>query len=83
MDDEGRLDYNKNSKTKSVVFNTHNFKEEEVIKMSLDLKTKFNLSCEVRSNKNKKVIVIHSSHYSLFRELINPYIISEMLYKLP
>jgi len=46
---------------------------------------KFHFECEVRSNKDKgkKIIVIKDNSYNLFRELTDPYIISEMRYKLP
>jgi hypothetical protein len=83
MDDGGKLDYNLNSKNQSIVLNTHSFSELEVLDMINDLNLKFNLNCEIRSNKGKKIIVIKSISYSLFRSLIDPYIISEMKYKLP
>ena len=51
--------------------------------MSQELSNKFNLICEVRSNKGKKVIVINSVSYPIFRNLIDPYILPEMAYKLP
>lgn len=82
-DDGGKLDYNKNSKNKSVVLNTQSFSEIEVIQMSKELSIKFNLNCEVRSNKGKKIIVILSDSYSTFRKVIDPFIIPEMIYKLP
>jgi len=34
MDDGGKLDYNKNSKNKSLVLNTQSFTDEEVGKLS-------------------------------------------------
>jgi nickel-dependent lactate racemase len=83
MDDGGKLDYNKNSKNKSVVLNTQSFTELEVQKMSEQLINKFDLLCEVRSNKNKKVIVIKDASYPKFYELISPYLVKEMRYKLP
>jgi len=83
MDDGGKLDYNKNSKNKGVVLNTQSFEAKEVKAMSKELSEKFNLECEVRSNKGKKVIVIKSTSYSTFLALIDPYIIPEMRYKLP
>lgn len=83
MDDGGKLDYNKNSKNTSIVLNTQSFTELEVYLMSKELTDKFKFECEVRSNKNKKVIVIKSSSYSIFRKLTDPYIIPEMRYKLP
>ena len=47
MDDGGKLDYNKNSKNKSIVFNTHSFTEQEVISMAKELSDKFNLSLNI------------------------------------
>lgn len=83
MDDGGRLDYNKNSKNKGVVLNTQSFKDKEVEIMAQQLMEKFNLDCEVRSNKGKKVIVIKSCSYPKFLLLIDPYILTNMRYKLP
>lgn len=82
-DDGGKLDYNKNSKNKSIVLNTQSFTNIEVKNMSKELMEKFNLDCEVRSNKGKKVIIIKGRSYTLFRKITDPYIISEMKYKLP
>lgn len=86
MDDGGKLDYNKNSKNKSIVLNTHSFTFKEVEMMSIQLMEKFNFECEIRSNKGKDIIVIKNNSYPLFYELVNPYIISEARrerYKLP
>ena len=81
MDDGGKLDYNKNSKNNSIVLNTQSFTELEVTKTIQELNKKFNLDCEIRSNKGKKIIVI--KNYSVFINLINPYIFPDMRYKLP
>jgi hypothetical protein len=83
MDDGGKLDYNKNSKNKSIVLNTQSFLDSEVAMMAQELTDKFNLNCSLRNNKNKKVIVIDASSYLKFRELVDPHIITDMLYKLP
>jgi hypothetical protein len=83
MDDGGKLNYNKNTKNKSVVLNTQSFTELEVANMSEQVSSKFNLLCEVRSNKNKKVIVILDSSYKTLYSLIDPYLVNEMRYKLP
>lgn len=83
MDDGGKLDYNKNSKNKSVVLNTQSFTDFDVDNMCIELIAKFNLDCETRFNKNKKVIVIKSNSFPLFLSLIDPYILDEMRYKLP
>lgn len=81
MDDGGKLDYNPNSKNKSIVLNTQSFKDNEVNIMCKQLNEKFHLDCEVRSNKGKKVIVIRN--YDIFVSLTDPHIITEMRYKLP
>jgi LAGLIDADG DNA endonuclease family len=83
MDDGGRLDYNKGSKNKSLVINTHSFTELEVISICKELENKFSLMTEIRSNKSKKIIVIKSDSYEQFCSLISPYFIPEMKYKLP
>ena len=83
MDDGGKLDYNKNSKNRSIVLNTQSFTDQEVEKMSKELMAKFNFECELRTNKSKKVIVISNNSYPLFYELVSPHIIPEMKYKLP
>jgi hypothetical protein len=83
MDDGGKLDYNKNSTNKSIVLNTQSFTSIEVEKMSQELIDKFNFNCEVRKNKGKQIIVINSVSYSLFRKLVDPFLIPEMKYKLP
>jgi len=83
MDDGGKLDYNKNSTNKSIVLNTQSFTDIEVERMSKELSNKFNLSCRLRTNKGKKIIIINSVSYSIFRNLVDPYLISDMKYKLP
>ena len=83
MDDGCKLDYNKNSKNRSIVLNTQSFTDKEVEIMSKELMAKFNFECEVRSNKSKKVIVIKNNSYPLFYKLVSSHIIPDMRYKLP
>jgi hypothetical protein len=82
MDDGGKLDYTKN-KGKGIVFNTHSFSEEEVKQMCIELKEKFNLNSKMKINKNKPIIMISGRDYEKFLNLIDPFIISSMRYKLP
>jgi hypothetical protein len=82
MDDGGKLDYNKNSTNKSIVLNTQSFTDIEVERMSQELSDKFNLICGIRTNKGKKIIVINSVSYTIFRNLVDSYLISDMKYKL-
>lgn len=81
MDDGGKLDYNPKSKNKAIVLNTQSFTTTEVEGMIKQLNHKFNLSCEARSNKGKKIIVIRN--YDVFISLVDNYLIDEMRYKLP
>jgi hypothetical protein len=83
MDDGGKLDYNKNTKNKSIVLNTQSFTDLEVFNLAIELSDKFKFNIEVRSNKGKKIIVIKSESYSLFRNKIDNHIIPEMVRKLP
>lgn len=81
MDDGGKLDYNPDSKNKSIVLNTHSFTHKQVEMMAEQLNDKFNLECETRSNQGKKIIVIRN--YNIFITLAGPHIIDSMKYKLP
>lgn len=63
MDDGGKLDYNKNSKNKSIVLNTQSFTQSEVEEMTIQLSEKFNFECEVRQNKGRPIIVIKAASY--------------------
>ena len=83
MDDGGKLDYNLKSRNKSVVLNTHSFTDDEVKLLSFELSNKFGFNTEIRSNKNKKVIVIKESSYNKLRSLIDAHMVPSMLYKLP
>jgi hypothetical protein len=51
--------------------------------MANDLSNKFQFNTEVRSNKGKKIIVIKSESYSLFRSNIDNYILPGMIKNLP
>lgn len=83
MDDGGKLDYNKNTKNKGLVLNTHSFTKDEVENMSVELKDKFHLNTSIRLNKNKYIIVINPESYDSFIKLTDKYIIPPMRYKLP
>lgn len=83
MDDGGKLDYNKNSRNRSVVLNSQSFTKEEVEIMSIELSNKFSLKTNIRLNKNKYIIIIDSDSYDKFLNIIDCYIIPSMKYKLP
>jgi len=83
MDDGGKLDYNKNSKNKSIVLNTQSFTDLEVINLAEELHEKFKFITSTRNNKGKKIIVISGDSYSLFKDNINDFLVSDMKKKLP
>lgn len=82
MDDGGKMDYSKNN-GKGLVLNTHNFAKKEVEYMILELKKKWNLNCWLGLNKNRHIIKISGKDFEKILDLINPYIIKSMRYKLP
>lgn len=83
IDDGGKWDYNKNSLNKSIVLNTQSFTFEEVESLVKGLRDKYQLNCYVKINKNKPIIYIDSLSYLIFYNLIKPYLIPQMIYKLP
>ena len=83
MVDGGKLDYNKDSKNKAIVLNTHSFTDSEVLILSKELTEKFKFNTHIRNNKGKKVVIINADSYFVFRNSIDNYIIPEMVRKLP
>lgn len=83
IDDGGKWDYNKNSLNKSIVLNTQSFTFEEVESLVKGLRDKYQLNYYVKINKNKPIIYIDSLSYLIFYNLIKPYLIPQMIYKLP
>lgn len=83
MDDGGLLSYNKDYIRKSLVFNTQGFSFNEVNVVSENLNTTYNLETWVKLNKNKPIIAVSGKKYTQIKNLISPYIIPSMKYKLP
>lgn len=82
MDDGGKLDYSKNS-GKGIVFNTQQFSVLEVTLISEELNQKFSLNSWVGTNKSKPIIKISGKEFEKMVELMKPYLIPSMWYKLP
>lgn len=85
MDDGSRCYYKgiRSNKNMSVVINTQGFKIEEVNKLIKELNNKFNLNSYLSFNKKKPIIYIPNKDYINFYNIINPFIIDSMKYKLP
>lgn len=82
MDDGGKLDYTIN-KGKGIVFNTQNFKFEEVQKLCDILNTQFGYETWPKKNKGKFVVAISGKCYDDLTKTIYPYIVPSMQHKWP
>lgn len=71
-----------NSLNKGLVLNTQSFNEKEVEFLVYVLKSKFNLDCWIRKEKNLPVIYIPRASMAHLRTLVLPYMHNSMLYKL-
>ena len=61
---------------------TNCFTMKEVVLLSQSLENKFNIKSTLHLNNNKSQLYIKSESMNKLKELIIPYIIPEMLYKL-
>lgn len=78
--DDGSI---KSSQSKGVLFNTHGFYRSDVERLIGVLQTKFDLQCGLRQQRDGCQIYISGASFERFAELIDPYLIAEMRYKLP
>lgn len=83
MDDGGLLSYNKDYVRKGLVFNTQGFVFNEVLILSENLNTAYNLNTWVKTNKKKPIIAVSGKEYLKIKNIILPHIIDSMKYKLP
>lgn len=83
MDDGGLLSYNKDYVRKGVVFNTQGFSFREATLLSNNLNKSYHLESWVKQNKRKPVIAIPGNKYPVIKDLVFPYIVDCMKYKLP
>jgi len=65
-----------------VRLHTNCFTQEEVMLLSLALETRFNIKSTIRKNKNNYQLCIKLESMPLLKELVVPYIIPSMRYKL-
>jgi hypothetical protein len=78
--DDGSI---KSSQSKAVIFNTQGFDRSGVERLIRVLQGQFSLQASVRNQKHGLQIYVSGTSYEDFAELIAPYLISEMQYKLP
>ncbi|MCS7176001.1 LAGLIDADG endonuclease, partial [Pseudothermotoga sp.] len=78
--DDGSI---KSKQSKAVLFNTQGFSEPDVERLVRVLREKFGLEAKQRQQPEGRQIYISGRSYERFRALIEPYLISQMRYKLP
>lgn len=78
--DDGSI---KSSQSKAVILNTQGFNQSEVVRLSNIIKDRFDLETSVRKQKDGYQIFISGRSYGRFMELVSPYIVAGMQYKLP
>jgi hypothetical protein len=83
MDDGGLLSYNKDYVRKGLVFNTQGFVFNEVLILSQNLNTAYDLNTWVKTNKKKPIIAVSGKEYLKIKNIIFPHIVDSMKYKLP
>lgn len=74
---------NKSKESKAVIFNAQCFTLNEIEYLIKHLKTKFALQAKPRKQKEGYQIYISGKSFETFVEIVSPYLIQEMRYKLP
>jgi hypothetical protein len=73
----------KSSQSKAVIFNTQGFVKPDVERLALVLQTQFGLQAKPRYQKDGYQLYVSGSSYERFVELIDPFLIGAMRYKVP
>jgi hypothetical protein len=78
--DDGSM---KSGQSKAVIFNTQGFERPGVERLIGVLTSHFQLAAKLRRQSDGYQIFVSGSSFDRFRELIDPFLIPEMRYKLP
>jgi len=78
--DDGSI---KSNESKGVILNTHGFDEADVTRLCEVLKQNFNLEAKPRKQRDGIQIYISGDSFERFLEVVEPFIIAEMKYKIP
>ena len=78
--DDGSI---KSGQSKGVIFNTHGFSCEDVQRLIAVLQESFQLHASIRHQKDGDQIYVSGRSYERFRQLVDPFVINEMRYKIP
>jgi hypothetical protein len=77
--DDGSM---KSSESKGVLFNTHAFSSDDVDRL-IEVLERFGLLARTRQQSDGIQIYVSGASYERFVELVNPYVIEAMRYKVP
>ena len=77
--DDGSM---KSSESKGVLFNTHAFNLDDIDRL-IEVLEKFGLLARVRRQSDGNQIYVSGASYERFVELVDPYVIEAMRYKVP
>ena len=78
--DDGSM---KSSQSKAVIFNTQGFERPDVERLIGVLSSQFQLAAKLRRQRDGFQIFVSGTSYERFRELVDPFVIADMRYKLP
>jgi LAGLIDADG DNA endonuclease family len=73
----------KSRESKGVLFNTQGFVKQDVERLIGALRRRFQLEARARTQKDGIQIYVSGTSYERFREIVDPYIIPSMRYKIP
>jgi len=78
--DDGSL---KSSQSRSVILNTHCFEQQDVDRLAATLRDLFGLQVKPRRQLDGVQLYVSGRSFEIFSEIVDPYVIAEMRYKLP
>lgn len=78
--DDGSM---KSSQSKAVIFNTQGFERPDVERLISVLASHFQLAAKLRRQRDGFQIFVSGTSFDRFRELVDPFVIPEMRYKVP
>lgn len=78
--DDGSI---KSKQSKGVIFNTQGYTIQDVLRLVRVLKEKFRLESKARKQKEGYQIYVSGRSYEQFKNIVSPYILPEMRYKIP
>jgi hypothetical protein len=73
----------KSKQSKGVIFNTHGFKRSDIDRLIKVLSGRFELKCSARRQNDGHQIYVSGESFEQLLKWIDPFIISEMRYKVP